>query len=93
MKGFLNFLGILLIIGTVIWDVVEFLAVPALFTVIGLLNAYPPPYYVITIDAYLALFAVAELIAHFVFKAMDKKYTPLLERKLGKYFSKFSKEE
>ena len=28
--------------------------------------------------------------AHFVFKAVDKKYTPLIERKLEKYLNKFS---
>lgn len=74
----------------VICDIAEFLAIPALFIVIGLLNSYSCLYYAITIGGYIVLFIVAEIIAHFVFKALDKKYTPLIERKLEKYFNKFS---
>ena len=39
------------------------------------------------------LFMIAEIIAHFVFKALDKKYTPLIERKFKKHFSDLSKED
>lgn len=91
MKGFLKFSGIILIIFMAIYDTVEFLAVPILFLVIGLLNSFPWQYYAFTIGGYFALFIVLEIIAHFIFKALDKKYTPLIERKLEKYFNKFSK--
>ena len=93
MKKLWNFVGVVLTILMVIWDIIEFMAVPALFTVIGLLNSFPWPYYAITIGGYVALFMIAEIIAHFIFKALDKKYTPLIEKKLEKYFNKFSKKD
>ena len=90
MKRFIHFIGIIGTITMVICDIAEFLAIPALFIVIGLLNSYSWLYYAITIGGYIVLFIVAEIIAHFVFKALNKKYTPLIERKLEKYFNKFS---
>ena len=91
MNRVLNFIGIILMIGMIIWDLVEILALPVLFIIIGLCNSFPWQYYAITIGGYFSLFLIAELIAHFIFKALDKKYTPLIERKLEKYFAKFSK--
>ena len=93
MKKFLKFLGVIFTIIMIIWEVIEFLAIPALFTVIGLLNSFPWPYYAISIGGYVALFIIAEIIAHFVFKALDKKYTPFIERKFKKHFSNLSKED
>ena len=90
MNRFLHFIGIIGTMIMMICDIAEFLAIPALFIVIGLLNSYSWLYYAITIGGYIVLFIVAEIIAHFVFKALDKKYTPLIERKLEKYFNKFS---
>lgn len=86
----LNFIGIIFYIGMVIWDIIEFLAIPVLFLIIGLINSFPWQYYAITIGGYFALFIVLEIILHFIFKVLDKKYTPLVERKLGKYLNKFS---
>lgn len=86
----LNFIGIIFYIGMVIWDIIEFLAIPVLFLIIGLTNSFPWQYYAITIGGYFALFIVLEIILHFIFKALDKKYTPFVERKLGKYLNKFS---
>ena len=93
MKKFLNFVGNILYVGMVICDIIEFLAIPALFLVIGLLNSFPWQYYAISIGGYFALFIILEIILHFIFKALDKKYTPLLERKLEKYFKKFSRKD
>ena len=93
MKKFLNFVANILYVGMVIWDIIEFLAIPALFLVIGLLNSFPWQYYAISIGGYFALFIILEIILHFIFKALDKKYTPLLERKLEKYFNKFSRKD
>ena len=87
MKKLLIFLGNILYIGTVIWDIIEFLAFPVLFLIIGLINSLPWQYYAIAIGGYFALFIILEIILHFVFKALDKKYTPLIERKLEKYFN------
>ena len=91
MNKLLNFIGNILYIGMIIWDVIGFLALPALFLIIGLMNSFPWQYYAITIGGYFALFIVLEIILRFVFKALDKKYTPLIERKLEKYFNKFSR--
>ena len=93
MKKLFIFIGNILYVGMVIWDIIEFLALPAVFLVIGLLNSFPWQYYAISIGGYFALFIILEIILHFVFKALDKKYTPLIERKLEKYFDKFSKRD
>ena len=88
MKKTLNFIGIIFYIGMVIWDIIEFLAIPVLFLIIGLAKSFPWQYYAITIGGYFALFIVLEIILHFIFKAFNKKYTPLVERKLEKYRNK-----
>ena len=93
MNKLLDFIGNILYIGMIIWDVIGFLALPALFIIIGLMNSFPWQYYAITIGGYFALFIVLEIILHFIFKALDKKYTPLIERKLEKHFNKFSKKD
>ena len=93
MKKIIGFIANILYIGMVIWDIIEFLALPALFLIIGLLNSFSWQYYAIAIGGYFALFIILEIVLHFIFKALDKKYTPFLERKLEKYFNKFSKED
>ena len=93
MKKLLIFILNILYVGMVIWDIIGFLALPAVFLVIGLLNSFPWQYYAISIGGYFALFIILEIILHFVFKALDKKYTPLIKRKLEKYFDKFSKRD
>ena len=90
MKGFLKFLGIIGSIIMVVWTLIEFLALPAFLTVIGLLNNFPWQYYAISIGGYLILFIIIEIIAHFIFKAIDKKFTPFLERKFNQIFNKTS---
>lgn len=89
MNRFLHFIGILATIIMAIWDIVEFLAVPALFIIIGILNSFSWQYYVISIGGYMVLFIIVEIIAHFVFRALDKKYTPFIERKLEKICNRF----
>ena len=91
MKKLLGFIVNILYIGTVIWDIIEFLALPILFLVLGLINSLPWQYYAISIGGYFALFIILEIVLHFIFKALDKKYTPFIETKLGKYFTKSSK--
>ena len=87
MKNLLNFAGIILTIVMIILDIAEFLAIPALFIVIGLLNSFPWQYYAISIGGYFVLFIILEIVLHLIFKALDKKYMPLVIRKLEKYFS------
>ncbi len=91
MKRFLHFIEVIATVVIVIWSIVEFLAIPALFIIIGMLNSFPWQYYAITIGGYMALFVIAEIIAYFIYKALDKKYTPYIERKLNKLFDRFAK--
>ena len=93
MRKILGFIANILYVGMVIWDIIEILAIPALFLVIGLLNSFSWQYYAIAIGGYFALFIILEIVLHFIFKALNKKYTPLIERKLEKYFNKFSKKD
>ena len=93
MKKFFDLLGNILYIGMILWDIIEFLTLPALFLIIGLINSLPWQYYAISIGGYFVLFIILEIVLHFIFKALDKKYTPLIERKLEKYFNKFSKKD
>ncbi len=93
MKKILSFITNILYVGMVIWDIIEFLALPILFIVLGLINSFSWQYYAISIGGYFALFIILEIVLHFIFKALDKKYTPLIERKLEKYFNKFSKKD
>ena len=72
----LNILNIVFTIIMIIWDLIEFLAAPAFF---------------VTIGRYFLLFIIFEIETHFVFKAIDKKYTPILEKKFEKHFNKFSR--
>ena len=92
MKRLLSIIGNILYIGMVIWDIIEFLAIPALFVIIGLLNSFPWQYYAIAIGGYFALFIILEIILHLIFKALDKKYIPFIVRKLEKHFNKLPKE-
>ena len=91
MKKLLGAIANILYVGMVIWDIIEFLAIPVLFLVIGLIYSFSWQYYAITIGGYFALFVILEIVLRLIFKALDKKYTPLLERRLEKYFNKFSK--
>ena len=92
MKRFLDFIGIVGTIIMVIWEIVEFLAVPALFILIGILNSFPWQFYAITIGGYIALFVIAEIVVYFAAKALAKKYTPLIARKLEKICNSGSRE-
>lgn len=93
MKKFFDLLGNILYIGMILWDIIEFLTLPALFLIIGLINSLPWQYYAISIGGYFVLFIILEIVLYFIFKALDKKYMPLIVRKLEKYFDKFSKED
>ena len=89
----LNFIGNALYVVMILCDIIEFLALPILFLIIGLLNSFSWQYYAISIGGYFALFFLIEVILHFIFKAIDKKYTPFVQRKLEKYFDRFSEKD
>ncbi|MBE6587873.1 MAG: hypothetical protein E7647_05600 [Ruminococcaceae bacterium] len=88
MKRTFNILGNILIIGMMVWSLLEILALPAFFVFLGVLNSLPWQYYVISIGGYFGLLVIAEIVGYFVVKALDKKYTPFIFRKIRKFFPK-----
>lgn len=77
-------LGVLLIL----WEIGEFLAIPAIFVVIGIFCEMPAAYYWITIGGYLAMFAVLQLLMWILEKTLGKRFEALLTNKLAKYFNR-----
>ena len=87
-KALLNLVAILCFL----WELVEFLLLPAFFLVIGLWQQMPWQYYAITIGGYFALFFLGQLLLHLIFKRLDKKYSSRFAKKMEKIISKFSTE-
>ncbi len=88
MKSLLKCFEIVITITYIVWDLVEILAIPALFLIIGLLNSFPWPYYAATIGGYFIIAAVLQIICHFIFKRFEKKYESALTAWLQKLFDK-----
>ena len=65
MKVFLKFLDVIFTIVIVVWNLIEILAIPALFLIIGLLNSFPWQYYAATIGGYFIIAIVIQIICHF----------------------------
>ena len=87
-KALLNLVAILCFL----WELVEFLLLPAFFLVIGLWQQMPWQYYAITIGGYFALFFLGQLLLHLIFKRLGKKYSSRFVQKMEKILSKFSTE-
>ena len=87
MNGLWKFLNIICAIISVVESLVEMLAIPAFFLIIGLLNQFPLPYYVVTIGGYLIFGIVIQIICHFVFKYFGKQHCSKLIRKFEKLFN------
>ncbi len=79
-----RFSEIILSVVLALWTALEFLAIPALLIVCGLLNHFGAAYYIISIAVYLVLFAVVYVIAQLIRKGTNK----LFSRLFGKYFGK-----
>ena len=90
MKRLLQLLNIILTIIMVICELAEFLAIPAILVVIGLFNDLPWQYYAISIGGYIIFWLLMEMVARFVFKLLDKKYTPRIEKQLEKILDRFA---
>lgn len=80
-----NCLGVLLIL----WDIGEFLIIPALFVVLGIFCELPAAYYWITIGGYLALFALFQLLLWWLEKKLGKHFDALLTHKAEKISHRF----
>ena len=90
MKVFLKLLDVIFTIVCVVWNLIEILAIPALFLIIGLLNSFPWQYYAATIGGYFIIAIVIQIICHFIFKHFEKKYESALMRLFEKIFNKKS---
>ncbi len=88
MKSFLKFLEVFFTIVYVIWNVFEILAIPALFLTVGLLNAFPWPYYAATIGGYFVIAIVIQVICHFLFQHSEKRYESALVKLFQEIFGK-----
>ena len=86
MKGFLKFLDVFFTIVYVVWNLVEILAIPALFLIVGLLNDFPWQYYAATIGGYFIIAIVIQITCHFVFKCFEKRYESTLVKLFKKIF-------
>lgn len=90
MKGFLKVLDVIFTIVYVIWNLVEILAIPALFVVIGVLNSFSWHYYAVVLGGFFAFAIAVQIICHFVFKRFEKKYETALGRLFERIFKKKS---
>ena len=86
IKKLLHAIAAVLYALMVIWEVLEFLLLPALFVLLGLWKSLPWQYYAITVGGYFGIFLVMELVLTLIFRLLDKKYVPLIVRKLKKHF-------
>lgn len=77
-------LGVLLIL----WDIGEFLIIPAIFVVLGIFCELPAGYYWITIGGYFAVFAILQVLMWILEKTLGKRFEALLSNKLAKHFGK-----
>lgn len=84
----MKFLKNLLAAVLILWDIGEFLIVPAIFVALGIFCELPAAYYWITIGGYLAVFAVIQLLMWILEKTLGKRFEALLSNKLAKYFGK-----
>lgn len=78
MSSFLKALGAVFTFIMIIVELCEILALPALFVIIGLLNAFPWQYYAVTVGGYFFVGAIIQLICHFLFKKLERKYESTL---------------
>ena len=93
MKLLWKVIAITLSIFAAIAELIEFLIVPALFVLVGVLNQLPWQYYAIFIGGYFALFLILELAIHLIFKALDKKYASRFAEKIERIIARFSKDK
>ena len=90
--GILKFLGKCLgaVLGVflIIWDILEFIALPAILVVIGMICQMPPAFYWIVILGYLAIFAALQLILWILEKTLGKRFDAFVVHKLEKWLNK-----
>ena len=78
LKVLAVFAAIIMVIG----EIAEFLFIPALCVLAGVLNGYPWQFYVILIGAYFVFLGLGELIISLICRAIDRKYTPFFKKQM-----------
>ena len=81
-----NFLNIVCSILLFIFDLVQLLIAPLIFSIVGLINHAPWQYYIIMIGGYFGLVAIAELLLRLVFSTAEKKCSTRFFRKFEEIF-------
>ena len=81
------------ILGTiaVIWTAVDYLAIPVVLVVIGLVCGFSWEYYVISLTVYVVLVLLVHLIGHFMDKAFDKTIGRSWKRSWKSYLTNLQK--
>lgn len=98
MKILKKIAGAVMMLILVIWELAEFLAIPAILAVIGVVNGFGWQYYAIAMGVYLALYALAEGLGWLLARAMEKwlgkkleRHGPRIVRKLEDIADRFEK--
>ena len=78
------FLGIVLILE----NLAEILALPLVFTIIGIGNDFGYPYYLVTIGGYFLLFGIIQGSIHLFFRIVEKSFEPPYKSKLRRIQNK-----
>lgn len=76
----------------VIGEVLEFLALPAILMVIGIICDMPPAFYWVVILGYLAIFAAFQLLLWLLEKKLGKHFDALLTHRIEKIAKRLKKE-
>ena len=76
----------------ILWDILEFITLPAILVVIGIICEMPPAFYRIVIVGYLAIFALFQLLLWLLEKKFGKHFDSLLSNKIGKIARRFEKQ-
>lgn len=77
----------------VIWTATEYLTIPAILIVIGLLCEYGWEFYVISLGSYVFLVLIIHLIGFFADKVFEKTAEPVIEKKLDKLFDSITQDK
>lgn len=86
MKALKIILYIILVPIYIIYTLAEILIVPAIFTLLGVLNSFGWKYYVITIGSYLTFAIILQIILHFVNKHAERRFTARLKKRFPNIF-------
>lgn len=74
----------------IMWNLIELLLAPLIFTTVGMIYHVRWPYYFVSIGLYLAVMVIWELIARYMNKNGDKEYHCPLVRTWNKVIARLN---